>query len=1399
VSETLVTEDLWEAYLALPPGPRTVLRVKALVVSVTTKTAFLECLNRGGVRTPEGKSWTGAVANPALDVLQKHSLLTADLACVPALLHPVAMDAAAAPEAEKLFAAAQRFFSPSSSSLGYSSPMRRMLGDSERLLLARLAIYANDPDGFAHQRTQSGIYVAGVDEPFMRSLGRMLARADFTPAWLDSREPVLQAALVESRLEAFMAGDLAIPGVPALIDRYRDRQDQPEFAPIRPALLTQAIVGLRLDEARALLSRLQAEAPAPVPAHQEIAGTLHFLAGENAAAIDLYRAALKLRRKNSGKRKLFVEGMHGLFFLMALLRANDPALYPEIQAGIDMLPRLDRPYPQAWAGLQTLLWLAQGLEGKAREQVRAMKDVKSDDPLADAVWTLAAHAVDPDNTRQRAAALWKRFDLMQGVLVLSARMYAEALAEADPAPDRYAAYLKATAAGIGVAFTRLLRLTQPWERALETLDTLLFAREGKPGTEPAAPTKRLAWFVDPDTLNIEVAEQTAKGRDAWSDGRVVAMKRLYEQDPRLDYLTDQDRRALRGIRRERYGGWYDNEYSYDFDPVRVLPLLIGHPAVFDARRRHQPMELVAYPVELVVTEQRGGVRIALSHTAKEPTVFLEAEAPHRYRVIVLTERLLAVQQIVGPRGLVVPKDGRDQVVEMVRKANPMLPIRAEIDAVEAHAREGIPTPVVQLVPDGDPAAGGRLKITLLVRPFGADGPAYIAGLGGHSVLAVIGGEQVRVRRDIDAELAARRALVTACPTLESAGAAQAHEVTLEGLEPCLDALMELQAHPELAVVEWPEGRKFSVGVVDPGKLRFKVRQVRDWFAVSGEVQVAEDDVLEMRFLLDRLDRAQGRFVPLDNGRFVALTQRLQSQLRQLAAVSEPDKGEQRVPALGAAAVDGLLEEAGQVDADPAWRQQVTRVREAGDWTPSVPPTLQAELRDYQEEGFIWLARLARLDAGACLADDMGLGKTVQAIALMLLRAAEGPCLVVAPTSVVPNWASEIARFAPTLTVHRLATAPDRAALVAGLGPRDVLLVSYGLLPQEEALLTGRAWQMAVLDEAQAIKNAETRRARVIHGLQARFRLALTGTPVENDLDELWSLFSFVTPGLLGSREKFGRRFAGPIERDRDAAARTALRTLLRPFLLRRTKAAVLSELPPRTEQTMLVEMEPEERAFYEALRQQALAAIAALDDTPGGQRKIHILAEITRLRRACCNPALIDAKAAVPSAKLAAFLDLVDELRASRHRALVFSQFVGHLALVRAALDARGVSYQYLDGSTPAADRERRVAAFQAGEGELFLISLRAGGTGLNLTAADYVVHLDPWWNPAVEDQASDRAHRIGQTRPVTIYRLVMQDSIEERIVALHRDKRALASELLEGADVAGRLTEEQLLELLQA
>jgi SNF2 family DNA or RNA helicase len=434
--------------------------------------------------------------------------------------------------------------------------------------------------------------------------------------------------------------------------------------------------------------------------------------------------------------------------------------------------------------------------------------------------------------------------------------------------------------------------------------------------------------------------------------------------------------------------------------------------------------------------------------------------------------------------------------------------------------------------------------------------------------------------------------------------------------------------------------------------------------------------------------------------------------------------------------------------------------------------------------------------GACLADDMGLGKTVQAIALLLEQAEKGASLVVAPTSVCHNWESELARFAPTLAVRRLAAATDRRALVESLGSGSVLITSYGLLQQGEEAVASRPWNVIVFDEAQNLKNVDTKRAQASRRLEARVRLALSGTPIENYLEELWSLFNTINPGLLGSRERFANRFAGPMERG-DAAARTALRALIRPFILRRTKSAVLSELPPRTELTIEVTQSEEERALYEALRRQALATLAALDG-PAGQRKIHILAEITRLRRACCHPALIDPGSAGESAKLRSFLELTDELLRNRHKALVFSQFLGHLEKVRDALDARGIRYQYIDGAVPGQQRAARVAAFQSGDGDLFLISLKAGGTGLNLTAADYVIHLDPWWNPAVEDQASDRAHRIGQSSPVTVYRLIVADSIEERILDLHRHKRDLAADLLEGAEASARMSEDELIALIR-
>ena len=414
---------------------------------------------------------------------------------------------------------------------------------------------------------------------------------------------------------------------------------------------------------------------------------------------------------------------------------------------------------------------------------------------------------------------------------------------------------------------------------------------------------------------------------------------------------------------------------------------------------------------------------------------------------------------------------------------------------------------------------------------------------------------------------------------------------------------------------------------------------------------------------------------------------------------------------------------------------------------------------------------------------MGLGKTIQTIALLLSKAKEGASLVIMPTSVLLNWKNELTRFAPSLNPIIMRDSNDRAETVNNAGAQDVVLATYGLLPTEEDILTAKKWNVIVLDEAHTIKNKDTKTSKVSMQLEGNFRLILTGTPLQNHLSEIWNLFQFATPGLLTSYTQFTREFITPIEKDHIKEPQRLLKRMLQPFILRRTKNEVLNELPEKTEITLKVELSDAERALYDRFREEAV-----LNLEEGSTTAIKALAELTKLRQTACNPALVlPAKEAknIPSSKMETFLKLVDELIHNHHRALVFSQFTSHLALVEKELKRLKVDYQYLDGSVSPSERIKRVSEFQKGDMPLFLISLKAGGTGLNLTAADYVIHLDPWWNPAIEDQASDRAYRIGQDKPVTVYRLIAENTIEEKIIALHQTKKSLADALLEGSDMA--------------
>ncbi len=550
----------------------------------------------------------------------------------------------------------------------------------------------------------------------------------------------------------------------------------------------------------------------------------------------------------------------------------------------------------------------------------------------------------------------------------------------------------------------------------------------------------------------------------------------------------------------------------------------------------------------------------------------------------------------------------------------------------------------------------------------------------------------------------------------------------------------------------------------------------DWFDLDVTFEVGGRRVPLVPVLRSWL--AGERLHRLDDGSLAELPERwLDRHGRALDELAEVRRAQKRLGSWHAWMAAELLEEVGE-RARP-WLRWTAPLRgfEGIPQRPP-PPGLDATLRSYQQRGFEWLAFLRDAGLHGVLADDMGLGKTLQALAVLLDSPRTGPSLVVAPTSVVPSWADETARFAPDLSVA-VHHGPRRGETFDGV---DLVITSYGLLRRDRVALAKTPWQWVILDEAQAIKNPASGVARAARALPARHRLAMTGTPLENHLVELWSLLSFCMPGYLGSRRAFHARYAAPAAKDGTAAALGALRTRLRPFVLRRTKAEVTPELPPRTEVNVPVTLSERERRLYDRVWTTYRASARGEVSEDGLKSKaLHVLDALTRLRQACCHPALLpfpEARGLVRSSKVEALLERLIPAVQAGHKALVFSQWPSLLHRVGERLDHLGVRRLLLEGATR--DRGTLVRTFQEPEGPpVFLISVKAGGTGLTLTAADLVFHLDPWWNPAAEAQATDRAHRIGQTRPVTVYRLVATDTIEERVLALQRQKRALFEQTL--------------------
>jgi superfamily II DNA or RNA helicase len=579
-----------------------------------------------------------------------------------------------------------------------------------------------------------------------------------------------------------------------------------------------------------------------------------------------------------------------------------------------------------------------------------------------------------------------------------------------------------------------------------------------------------------------------------------------------------------------------------------------------------------------------------------------------------------------------------------------------------------------------------------------------------------------------------------------------------------------------------------------GAFRLEISTGIDWFELHGTVEYG-DRVARLPDVLAALRRGENT-VLLDDGTRGMLPEEWLKKFGILAGLGATHDDHLRFGRTQVGVLDALLASQPGVTVDALFDRARDELRRFEGIEPSDPPPgFTGALRGYQRDGLGWLEFLRRFGFGGCLADDMGLGKTVMVLALLEGRREQGakkPSLVVVPRSLVFNWKQEAVRFAPGLRVldH---TGGDRRPSGDHFGDYDLVLTTYGTLRRDALHFKDAEFDYVILDEAQAIKNASTDSAKAARLLRGDHRLALSGTPVENHLGELWSLFEFLNPGMLGAAGAL--RLDGAAGRNPDEDTRGLLARALRPFILRRTKAQVATELPARVEQTVYCELEPGQRRLYDELRTYYRQSLLGRIDRDGLNRsKIMVLEALLRLRQAACHPGLIDrARAAEPSGKLDVLLPRLAEVIDEGHKALVFSQFTSLLAIVRQQLDREHIPYEYLDGQTR--DREARVTRFQEDPTrQLFLVSLKAGGLGLNLTAAEHVFLLDPWWNPAVEAQAIDRAHRIGQSRRVLAFRLIARDTVEEKILALQEQKRELADAIItENNSLIRTLTREDL------
>ena len=924
----------------------------------------------------------------------------------------------------------------------------------------------------------------------------------------------------------------------------------------------------------------------------------------------------------------------------------------------------------------------------------------------------------------------------------------------------------------GPSLISTLKRVNPWETILGKIETLLNDTKKNNGVLEAS--ERIVYILR-SNLYTEVKKQVRLKNGSWSAPRNISMLDFLRGEHAL--MNEQDKQVARSVR-----SYWGNELT----TFGVLVNMVGSDRVLCVQRSGLVPVTIREEVPYLHIELEDKTIKIKSNIDDQESVVVNKISDTEYCVV----RATGIQSTLIQEILKLNGTPSSETAPHIKRLLPLVATHVEVhsDALEGGSslekREGDTVIYVYIDPQND-----AYRIMCRVHPLTGGQLVRCPGLGEKDLFDESEGVRYHVERSLKTERANLKQLTD---FVESICDEEFDETVGYQLQPqdALQVVEWLASHEDTFVTQWAQGAKLNVKPVTSGS-NITLKSMMGWFEAEGEVKLADASSIDIHKLLSLIAAGgmMGKYVKLDDTTYLALTEEMRKQMKRLESMAQLGQGKVRVSAFN---IGGLAE---AIKAQPEnftlnkeYKALLKKIKESAKLEPQVPDTLNATLRDYQYEGFRWMVRLDHWGAGACLADDMGLGKTVQTIAFLLYKASKGPSLVIAPTSVISNWKNELARFAPSLNVVLLNHADDRKQVLQEATAGDVVLTTYGLMPQMEEQMVEVDWNVVCLDEAHSIKNRQTKTSSAVMALKASSRLLLTGTPLQNYLGELWNLLQFLNPGLLGSYEAFAKKYITPENPDL-----SALRRMVQPFVLRRTKAEVLDELPEKTEITRLVELSDLELTAYETMRLKIKS-----DLEKEKTLSVNALAYITRLRQAACSMALVDENWQEKSSKLQAFIDLLSEILTGGNRVLVFSQYTSFLALAKQELDAAEIPYFYLDGSTPLRQREKMVKEFQKGEKGVFVVSLKAGGLGLNLTGANYVIHLDPWWNPAIEQQATDRAHRIGQRQNVTVYRLISAHTIEEKILRLHKTKRDLADSFLEGTNTARAITLEDLKAFVQ-